>query len=97
MSAEVLVNRALASRLWPNGGAIGARVRNPPDNGDQRPWRTRAAWEPWSTVVGVVDDTRMPEVRGDVADMQVYSLFRRSWAMCPFSCAQLDRVTTRRR
>jgi ABC-type antimicrobial peptide transport system permease subunit len=26
------------------------------------------------TVVGVVDDTRMPEVRGDVAAVQVYSL-----------------------
>jgi hypothetical protein len=63
-SPEVLVNREVARRFWPNGSAIGERVRKPPDG----------RVDPWSTVVGVVDDTRMPEVRGDVATMQVYSL-----------------------
>jgi putative ABC transport system permease protein len=74
MSPEVLVNRALASRLWPNGRAIGARVRMPSD----------AQADPWSTVVGVVDDTRMPDVRGDVADMQVYSLVPSKLGDVPF-------------
>jgi predicted permease len=67
-SPEVLVNREVARRLWPNGRAIGARVRIPPDP------RSGGRVDPWSTVVGVVDDTRMPEVRGDVAAMQIYSL-----------------------
>ena len=63
-SPEVLVNRALAHRLWPSGRAIGGRVRVPSDR----------QVDPWSTVVGVVDDTRMPDVRGDVAAFQVYSM-----------------------
>lgn len=67
-SPEVLVNREVARRLWPNRSAIGKRVRIPPDL--DRGGRV----DPWSTVVGVVDDTRMPELRGDVAAMQVYSL-----------------------
>ncbi|HEV7992857.1 MAG TPA: ABC transporter permease [Gemmatimonadaceae bacterium] len=74
MSPEVLVNRALASRLWPNGRVIGARVRVPSD----------AQADPWSIVVGVVDDTRMPDVRGDVADMQVYSLVPSKLGDVPF-------------
>lgn len=68
LSPEVLVNREVARRLWPDGRAIGARVRVPPDA------RGGGRVEPWSTVVGVVDDTRMPEVRGDVAALQVYLL-----------------------
>ncbi|HEX6535873.1 MAG TPA: FtsX-like permease family protein, partial [Gemmatimonadaceae bacterium] len=67
LSPEILVNREFARQVWPGGNAIGARVRpawHPPG----RPP------EPWSTVVGIVDDTRMPEVRGNVAAMQVYSL-----------------------
>jgi putative ABC transport system permease protein len=67
-STEVLVNREVARRLWPRRSAIGERVRIPPDV--DRGGRV----DPWSTVVGVVDDTRMPEVRGDIAAMQVYSL-----------------------
>jgi hypothetical protein len=68
MSDEVLVNRALAHRIWPDGHAIGGRLRDA-DHGP--PGRPAPAW---STVVGVVDDTRMPDVRGDVADLQVYTL-----------------------
>jgi putative ABC transport system permease protein len=67
-SPEVLVNRELARRLWPNGSAIGQRVRIPPD------LNSGGRVDSWSTVVGVVDDTRMPEVRGDIAAMQVYSI-----------------------
>jgi predicted permease len=75
LSPEVLVNQEVARRLWPDGRAIGARVRNPLDDvGPQPPGARARPAEPWSTVVGVVDDTRMPEVRGDRAAMQVYTL-----------------------
>ncbi|MEP6622049.1 MAG: FtsX-like permease family protein, partial [bacterium] len=70
MSPEVLVNREFARRVWPHGRPIGARVR---EAGGFPAGRI----EPWSTVVGVVDDTRMPEVHGDVAAVQVYSLVPR--------------------
>jgi predicted permease len=69
MSPEVLVNREFARRLWPGGSAIGRRLRMPA--GAMPPGRSAT---PPSTVVGVVDDTRMPDVRGDVAALQVYSL-----------------------
>ncbi|MDQ3997962.1 MAG: FtsX-like permease family protein, partial [Gemmatimonadota bacterium] len=59
LSPEVLINREFAHRVWPGGHAVGARVRQGPA---------------WSTIVGVVDDARVPEVRGDVAALQVYSL-----------------------
>jgi putative ABC transport system permease protein len=36
------------------------------------------------TIVGVVDDTRMPEVRGDVAALQVYSLVPPQLGDVPF-------------
>ena len=68
LSAEVLVNQEVARRLWPDGRALGARVREATDG------RRPRAPSPWSTVVGVVDDTRMPDVRGDRTEMQVYSL-----------------------
>jgi putative ABC transport system permease protein len=68
LSDEVLVNRALAHRIWPDGHAIGGRLRDVDDGPPGRPAPL------WSTVVGVVDDTRMPDVRGDVADLQVYTL-----------------------
>jgi predicted permease len=45
-SGEVIVNESLARRLWPDGGALGARLRS----GDG----------PWATVVGVVSDVRLP-------------------------------------
>jgi hypothetical protein len=77
LSPEVLVNREFARRVWPHGGAIGARVR---DAGGFPGTRV----EPWSTVVGIVDDTRMPEVRGDVAALQVYSLIPARLGNVPF-------------
>lgn len=66
-SPEVLVNHGLARRLWPDGHAVGALVRP-----TAFPGQPPAAW---STVVGVVDDTRMPGERGDVAALQVYTLY----------------------
>jgi putative ABC transport system permease protein len=67
LSPEVLVNRALARRISPDGHALGARVRqmwHPPGKPEAS----------WSTVAGVVDDTRMPNVRGDLAALQLYSV-----------------------
>jgi predicted permease len=58
---EVVINRALAKKLWPNESAIGGRLRT-----------TRSA--PWSTVVGIVDDVRMPGVRAEGAALQLYTL-----------------------
>jgi putative ABC transport system permease protein len=69
LSPEVAVSRGLALRLWPNGHAIGSRVRqweaNPLPNSPEAPW---------VTVVGVVDDARMPGVHGDLRSLQLYSL-----------------------
>ena len=65
-SGEVVLNRALAQRLWPNGSAIGSRVRPVPDD--------RAKLGPWSTVVGVVDDVRRPGDRRAIPGFQMYSL-----------------------
>jgi hypothetical protein len=77
ISPEVMVNRELARRVWPNGGAIGARLREPVTQ-----WRSTPG--PWSTIVGIVDDTRTPEVHGDVAAIQVYSLYPARLGNVPF-------------
>lgn len=80
LSSEVLVNRELARRAWPDGQAIGRRLRATPRM--VRP--PGAPAEPWVTVVGVVDDTRMPDVRGDVAALQVYSFIPEQLGNVPF-------------
>jgi predicted permease len=67
LSAEVLVNRALAARLAPARSAIGLRLR-----AAAGPRSKRVA--PWVTVVGVVDDVHMPGVRDEARLFQVYSL-----------------------
>jgi predicted permease len=77
MSPEVMVNREFARRVWPHGGAIGARLREPATQ-----WRPAPG--PWSTIVGIVDDTRTPEVHGDVAAIQVYSLYPPRLGNVPF-------------
>ena len=66
LAPEVVVNRSLARRLSPDGRALGTRVRP----AQQPPGRPVV----WSIIVGVVDDTRMPDVRGDVAEFQLYSV-----------------------
>jgi len=43
---EIIINEALARRLWPNGDALGARMRRSHDQ--------------WQTVVGIVGDVRLP-------------------------------------
>lgn len=56
--AEVLINEALAHRFWPNGGAIGTRVR-----------RGEARWE---TVIGIVGNIRLPAATRLNGDLQMY-------------------------
>ena len=72
MSDEVLVNRAVARRIAPDGHAVGARIRSiVPSTPMPMPARGSAAW---STVVGIVDDVRLPGLGGDMREYQVYSL-----------------------
>ena len=60
-SREIVINQALAHRLWPDGNALNARVRmgGAPD-------------APWLTVVGVVGDAHMPGVKDDYWSLQAY-------------------------
>jgi predicted permease len=43
---EIIINESLARRLWPNGDALGARMRR--------------AHQQWQTVVGIAGDVRLP-------------------------------------
>jgi predicted permease len=58
---EIIVNRTVARRLWPDGRAIGARLRvgEPPK-------------ATWLTVVGVAADVRLPGKTGDFYTAQMY-------------------------
>ena len=62
-AAEIVVSRAMARRLWPNGGVIGARL------GDGK---TRAGRSDRSIIVGVVDDARLPGGRDVRWTMETY-------------------------
>jgi predicted permease len=60
---EIVVNRALARRFWPDGRVIGARLAEkggPPGLGESY------------TVVGVVDDIQMPGRRSATAPEAIY-------------------------
>jgi len=86
LSPEIVVNQELAKRLWPDGNAIGKRVRQsqgaegttPPAPPGMKPYN------PWVTVVGVVNDTRMPTLHGDLRWLQVYSLAPPRFGVLPF-------------
>jgi len=49
---SIVISRALEKKFFPNGGALGARIRLGPD-----------ANEPWSVIVGVVGDVRIDPAR----------------------------------
>jgi putative ABC transport system permease protein len=83
-SSEVVVNRTLARRLWPDGRAIGARVRSYSDPDAKMPPGFARPPAAWSTVVGVVDDIQLPGLRGDARTMNVYSLFPPNLSDVPF-------------
>jgi predicted permease len=79
-TAGVVLNRALARRLWPNGNAIGSRVR-PARDGPVPPGFPA---EPWSTVVGIADDIQLPGMRGDFHMMNHYALLNSRFSNIPF-------------
>jgi putative ABC transport system permease protein len=58
---EIVVNRSLARQLWPGESAVGKRIHSPPDRGPGMS----------ATVVGVVDDTRMPGPQAAM-DAEIY-------------------------
>jgi putative ABC transport system permease protein len=59
---EVVINERLARRFWPKGGALGARIRRGND--------------PWSTVVGIVGDVRLPSLALGGRELQMYMPMR---------------------
>jgi predicted permease len=63
---SVVVSQAMARRFWPNGGAVGARLRVGIN-----------ANTPWSEIIGVVADVRNDPARG-VPEPTVYSAVRRT-------------------
>ena len=67
ISDEVVVSRALARHIAPNGNAIGMRIRTVP-TGNRGPWS-----DAWSTIVGVSEDVRLPGPHGDSDELQIYS------------------------
>ncbi len=83
-SEEVVVSRSLARRIAPGGSAVGARVRakgvlarSPPPGaspGGSLGAPPQRAADAWSTIVGVVDDARLPGPRGDLETFQVYQM-----------------------
>jgi len=60
-AGEVVINEALARRLWPDRDAVGARLRL----GD---W----AGGKWLTVVGIAGDVRMPGAVAELFGRQMY-------------------------
>jgi len=57
-AAEVMVNERLARRFWPNGNAVGQRIRYGSLG--------------WSTIVGVVADVDIPGSRDRARSLQLY-------------------------
>ncbi len=53
-SGAVVVTRTLAERYWPGGSALGKRLTQNLDLGEEIP----GAAVPWQTIVGVVEDVR---------------------------------------
>jgi predicted permease len=53
-TGAVVVSRALAEKYWPDGGAIGKRLTQSVDLGEE----TAGSDSPWQTIVGVVEDVR---------------------------------------
>ena len=58
----IIINRAMAAKLWPGQPAVGRRVR----------FGLRGSGD-WSTIIGVVDDVRLPsrQSRGNIEQLYV--------------------------
>jgi predicted permease len=74
LSEEIVVNRALARRIAPDGNVLGKRIRTVDSGMRGPPGSDVPNIVTWSTVVGVSDDVHLPGVRGDVQDYQVYTM-----------------------
>ncbi len=73
MSEEIVISRSLARRIAPAGNAVGARIRTRPTmRGPRMP--AAASDRPWSTVVGIAEDVKLPGARGGLASYQTYTL-----------------------
>jgi predicted permease len=70
LSDEIVVNETLARRIAPEGSALGHRVRAQPGGGG----RGTKTSDAWSTIVGVVEDVRLPGAPDDNRANQVYTL-----------------------
>ncbi len=57
--SAVVINRALAQRLWPGRNAIGLRLR-------------AGSKSPWLTVIGVAGEVHLPGRTGDPYELQMY-------------------------
>jgi putative ABC transport system permease protein len=60
-SRELVVNQTLAKRLWPDGRALGAKLRI-----------GQGARAEWVTVVGVAGDLHLRGITGDIFNLQMY-------------------------
>jgi len=69
LSEEVVVSRALARRIAPDGNVVGRHIRLIPALKPPAP-----PTDDWSTIVGIADDVRMPGARSDLQDFQVFSM-----------------------
>jgi hypothetical protein len=60
-ASELVVNKAFARRFWPNGRAVGARLRI-----------GEGPSAAWLTVVGIAGDVHLPGTNGDLFNLQMY-------------------------
>jgi hypothetical protein len=74
LSEEIVVNRALARRIAPDGNVVGRRVRISGGPRSPNPPGADAESVTWSTIVGIADDVHLPGLRGGVLDYQVYTI-----------------------
>jgi predicted permease len=59
---DIVINQRFATRFWPDGGAVGARIRVGDKGG-------------WMTIVGVVGDVQPPGIPGAESDLRMYVPF----------------------
>ena len=70
LSQEIVVNRALARRIAPDGNVVGVRMHV--SMGElQLP---APAGETWSTITGVAENVHLPGAHSDLQDYQVYTM-----------------------
>jgi predicted permease len=70
LSDEVVVSQTLARRIAPNGDVLGRHVRSQP--GRSGPGIKQS--DAWSTIVGIVEDVRLPGAWDEARANQIYSM-----------------------